>query len=61
MAVTPYLYPENLTIEKAFGSANLVDRKTTAQQLELKKEAWTNNNNAKFKDEMARHGYSLDQ
>ena len=61
MAVTPYLYPENLTIEKAFGSANFVDRKTTAQQLQLKKEAWTNNNNAKFKDEMARHGYSLDQ
>lgn len=60
MAVTPYLYPENLTIEKAFGSPNGSDRKTTEQQFALKQESWTANGNAKYKDEMARHGYSLD-
>lgn len=60
MAVTPYLYPNNLTIEKAFGSPNGADRKTTAQQLALKQETWTANGNQKYKDEMARHGYSLD-
>ena len=61
MAVTPYLYPENTTYEKAFGSPNAEDRKTTSQMLESKRATWTANDNAKYKNEMARHGYSLDE
>lgn len=60
MAVTPYLYPEGLTYEKAFGSPNASDRKTTNQMLLAKQETWTANDNAKYKSEMARHGYELD-
>ena len=61
MAVTPYLYPEGLTYEKALGSPNGTDRKNTQQMLQVKQAAWTANDNAKFKLEMARHGYSLDE
>lgn len=61
MAVTPYLYPENLTIEKAFGSPNGIDRKSTEEQLALKKTKWTANDNQHYKNEMAKYGYPLDE
>ena len=60
-AVTPSIVPDGKgTIEQALGSPNSEDRATAQEMFDWKKTTWTANNNQKFKDEMGKKGYQLD-